>query len=305
MSGIGARPTVLAGSGNRVVALFLDLLLLMLVASAGLLPAPLGQYLWPLLVFLYFATLPLSPLQGTLGKWICRIKLCDGNGTRLTWRASAVRAGATLCWFGLPWLFGPEDIRATPVGDALATGWWLAFALPWAPIEFLPRRQSLFDLLAGSLVVRYGADAESIRNEPLRRPGWLKAVAAVAFCLLAGLMLELAIEQTRFRNLYSRVAYAIEATRELRDKVEAFHEVAQRWPTATELDVPAWTPYRDGGGYRLAAEGRVVVSFSVLPELKGHSIRLVPARPATEGPIAWKCEADAGFNKRYLPHHCR
>lgn len=296
--------TVLAGSGNRVVALLLDVGLLSLVVPTGAVAAPLNSYLFPLLFLLYFTAMPVSPLQGTLGKWVCRIKLCDLSGNRLTWRASAVRAGTTLGWFCLPWLFGAEMLGAQ-TSHALVQAWWLVFALPWAPVEFLPRRQSVFDLLAGSMVVRYQADVPGIRAVPLPSPGRLKMIAVVLFCLTAGTLLSQTIEMYRVRNLFSRIAYAIEETGELRQKVEAFHATERRWPTATDLGVPPATPYPDGGGYRLAANGSIVIFFSVLPELKGRNITLLPV-PATGGsPIVWRCQPDAGLDKRALPHHCR
>jgi hypothetical protein len=70
------------------------------------------------------------------------------------------------------------------------------------------------------------------------------------------------------------------------------------------MGIPDWNPYPDGGGYRLQANGTVVITFSVLPELKGYSITFTP-KPAENGPIDWQCSADAGLDRRYLPSSCR
>ena len=70
MTPAAAQPNVSAGSGNRAAALFLDVLLLLVVVPAAATVVPLGPYLLPLLAFAYFAAMPLSPLQGTLGKWV-------------------------------------------------------------------------------------------------------------------------------------------------------------------------------------------------------------------------------------------
>lgn len=301
-----AQQTIFADVGNRAAALLLDLLLLTFVAAsvAAELPAP--SYTFPLLVFLYFAGMPLSPLQGTPGKWICRIKLCDRLGKRLTWRSSAVRVGATMFWFGAPFVFNDISSFGGLEGASLSAIWWLLFALPWAPAGFLPRRESLFDLLAGSLVVRYGADTESIaRAEPEQKLRILNGVGTVILFLAAGAVLSIAIPAQRDMNRRARVAYAISQTEPLRQKVEVFHEREQRWPTAGELGIPEWTPYRDGGGYRLLADGRILITFTVLPELKGHSITFRPTRAADGKQILWQCSTDAGFKPSYVPASCR
>lgn len=301
-----APPTVFAAAGNRAGALLLDLLLLSFISGsvvqAGL-PFP---YVFPSLVFLYFAGMPLTPLQGTLGKWICRIKLCDRLGRRLSLRASAVRTGATMGWFGLSFLLGNISSIGGVEGAALTALWWLLSALPWAPAGFMPRGESLFDLLAGSLVVRYRADAESIAHaEPAQKPGILNVAGNVLVCLAAGAVLGTIIGAQRDMNRRARVAYAIEQTQSLREMVEAFRVRERRWPTAGELGIAESTPYRDGGGYRLQADGSILISFTVLPELKGLSIVFRPAQTADGRKVQWQCSADAGFKPAYLPPNCR
>jgi uncharacterized RDD family membrane protein YckC len=300
------RQTVFADSGNRTAAFLLDLLLLSIVASSISALELQGRYLSPLLVFLYFAGMPLTPLQGTLGKWIFRIKLCDRQGRRLTWRASALRVGATLCWFGLPLLFGTLGPFGSMDGTSLLAIWWLLFALPWAPAGFLPRRESLFDLLAGSLVVRCRADTASIAAaEPAQQPGIRNTLGTVLSCLVTGAMLSVMMQTQRDMELRSRIAYAMEQTASLRERIAAFHDSERRWPTAEDLGVPEWTPYYDGGGYRLGTDGNVVITFSVLRELKGRSIVFRPL-PAADGKgIRWQCSADAGIKPRHVAANCR
>lgn len=301
-----AQQTIFADIGNRAAALLLDLLLLTFVAASVAADLPAPPYTFLSLVFLYFAGVPLSPLQGTLGKWICRIKLCDRHGARLTWRASAVRVGATMCWFAPPFLVNDVSLFGGLEGASLTAIWWLLFALPWAPAGFLPRRESLFDLLAGSLVVRYGADTESIaRADPAQKLGILNVVGTVLLSLATGAVLSTMIAAQRDMNRRARVAYAIAQTEPLRQKVEAFHDREQRWPTAGELGISEWTPYRDGGGYRLQADGSILITFTVLPELKGHSITFRPTSAAGGKKIHWQCSRDAGFKPGYVPASCR
>lgn len=301
-----AHQTIFAATGNRAAALLLDLLLLAFVSISAADAALSGPFVFLSLGLLYFAGMPLTPLQGTLGKWICRIKLCDRLGRRLTWRSSLVRVAAIMCWCGLPVLFSEISLFGGLEGAALSAIWWLLIALPWAPAAFLPRRESLFDLLAGSLVVRYGADTESIAHaEPAQKPGILNVGGAVFLCLATGAVLGTMIAAQRDMNRRARVEYAFAQTEPLRQKIEAFHDREQRWPMGGELGVPEWTPYPDGGGYRLRADGIILILFTVLPELKGHSLTLRPTRGANGKKIQWQCSADAGFKPGYVPAICR
>lgn len=301
-----AQQAIFADIATRAVALLLDLILLAFVAgsvAAAVLPGP---YIFLSLCLLYFGGMPLSPLQGTLGKWICRIKLCDRLGGRLTWRSSAVRVGATMCWFAPPFLVNEISAFSGVEGATLSASWWLLFALPWAPASFLSRRESLFDLLAGSLVVRYGADTESIaRAEPAQKPGIFNVVGTVLLYLATGAVFSIVTAAYVDMNRRARVAYAIAQTEPLRQKVEAFHDREQRWPTAGELGIPEWTPYPDGGGYRLQADGIILITFTVLPELKGRSITFRPIPAADGKKFRWQCSKDAELKPGYVPAACR
>jgi len=298
--------SVLAGSGNRAVALLLDLMLAGFLLS-GVVTADMnliGPFVVPLFLLVYFSVMPLTRLQGTLGKWICRIKLCDRQGNRLGWRASLVRTLATFGWFAVPYVLD-VILSNTAIRYRVAEVWWLLFLLPWVSIGFMPRQESLFDLLAGSLVVSYKATPKDITSVlPDQKSRVLNGIGMVLLCLFAGFVISTATSTMRAKNLYSRIAYAIGETQVLRMKIGQFHDEKKRWPDAVELGVSGWNPYPDGGGYRLQGDGTVVITFSVLPELKGHSITFVP-KPAGNGQLDWQCHADAGIDRRYLPGRCR
>lgn len=298
-------PTIVfAGSGNRAVATVLDLIVLFLMAAliSGL-PAPANLLLAPL-AFLYLSGMPLTPLGGTLGKWVCRIRLCDRQGRPLGWHAAALRAGATVGWLALPALLGMLARSADlPVARMLADLWWLVFLLPWVSIGFLPRRESLFDLVAGSLVVRAKADAEQIADTatpPVRIFGGL---GTLLLCLGIGAALSIMLSVYQARMLHGRIAYAVNETKSLRTRIEDFRGEKQRWPTAAELGMPDGVPYPDGGSYRVQDSGRIVITFSVLPELKGRSLVFTPT--PEDSALRWTCQADAGLDKSFLPAACR
>ncbi len=301
-----SHATLTAGDGNRAVALLLDVVLLVFLASIVAGPAEsFRRYVLPGLCLVYFAGMPLTPLQGTLGKWVCRIKICDHQGQRLRWRASLLRTTATIAWFSLPLLFGMLTVVSASVKQTLMETWWLLFLVPWMPMGFTACHESVFDLLAGTRVVGYRADPERIASaETTEKRRLLNGIILVVGCLLIGYILSATIRVMNEKSLHGRIAYAIGETLPLRKTIESFHDAENRWPTSEEIGMPAWTPYPDGGSYRLQENGSVVIRFSVLPEFKGHSITFVPQ--LTEGGmIAWQCHADPGMEKRYLPSSCR
>jgi uncharacterized RDD family membrane protein YckC len=300
-------PTPAAGIARRGAALLLDILLLIFVVAVA--QDVIHEFRVPallLVVFLYFAGMPLTPLQGTLGKWICRIKICDRAGRPLTWRASAVRAIAAMCWLWLPLALAQVPFLEGLKSDSLSLIWGMLLPLPWAAAGFLPRRETLFDLLAGSLVVRYRADTESIaRAEPAQTTGILNVAGVTVIVMAFGAAFTTMTDAQNDRNRRSRVGYAIEQTMPLREKIAAFHEREKRWPTPAELSVPDWTPYRDGGGYRLRTDGSILITFSVLPELKGRNIIFSPRQAAGSNEIQWQCSTDPGLKPAYVPAICR
>ena len=299
------QQTVLAGSGNRVAALLLDFILLIFMFGIFSDYSPTTRnFVLPLLTLAYFSVMPLTGLQGTLGKWVCRIKICDRRGNRLAWRASLIRALATISWFALP-IVVDKTLSDVAMRHRLTELWWLLFLLPWFSIGFMPRRESFFDWLAKSIVVRYRATPEDIASvDPVLRRRGLNGFGSAILCLLVGGLLSMAMEVQRVKGMFSRIAYAIGETREIRKQIEQFHDGENRWPTSREISVPEWNPYPDGGGYRLQGNGMVVITFSVLPELKGHSITFAP-KLAGNGQIDWQCSADPGIERRYLPISCR
>ena len=300
-----------AANGNRAVAALLDMVVLVVLlrlSSAAPLP---GQYLIGPIAFLYLVGMPMTPLQGTLGKWVCRIRICDRLGGRLTWRAATLRAGGTVGWFALPALLGIADPPFdSALGRKLVDTWWLLFLVPWISIGFRARRESLFDLLAGSVVVTARAQRESIAQAshlPASGSGrrLLGGLGLLVFCLGFGAVFQSAVNIHQVRNLHSRVAYAVSETVPLRGRIEELNATTHRWPTAVELGLPERIPYPDGGSYRVEDAGRIVIEFSVLPELKGRRLVFTPSLEQKDGSILWQCQADAALEKRWLPVTCR
>ena len=300
-------PDVYATGGQRAAAVLIDLAVLMvlLIMTSGL--PNFGGALPVFIALLYLVGLPLTPLRGTAGKWICRIRLSDPQGGPLHWRAAVLRGGATVAWFTLPAVVSALSDSA---GRAFLDIWLIAFLLPWASIGFRPRRESLFDLLAGSRVVRIRADPQGIAAAETVSPAgtarrWLGGLGLLALCLGLGASAHTMTSVYKSRSMHGRMAYAIGQTLELRTRIEEFHTRTQRWPTGAEMDIPTGVPYRDGGSYRVDGPGRIVITFSVLPELKGRSLVFTPTPAAPGDRYAWACRADEGLDRAYLPAMCR
>jgi uncharacterized RDD family membrane protein YckC len=298
------REPVLADIGNRVIASVLDVLLLIFLMTGLRTVMPAGQpsnlLVWSI-ALAYLCAFPLTPLRGTPGKAVARIRLARLDGRPLDWHRSLVRGGATLGWI---WL-GIELGRLRPeadLGHAITAG-WITFFLAWAVMGLTPRGQSLFDLAAGSMVVRASASPEAVAQYQPLRHSVVEMGSVVVGCALFGLFFENFTRIAYERNLRGRVGYALEATEPLRDKIKAFHLREGRWPSAAELGVADSTSYRDGGYYRLQGDGVVQIGFTVLPELQGRTITLRP-RPLVKG-FDWHCSADVRLAPKYLPGNCR
>lgn len=291
-------------AGNRVFAAGIDLVVLVTVGEwlAGWVPG-LG-YAVPILAFVYLAVLPVTRLWGTLGMLLGGLKVTDRQGGRLGWKSSAIRAGALVAWFSIPWgvvELAQVDARFVRLDEYV----WPVFFLPWAIGGFRRRRESVFDLLAGAVVSIRGASPEAIAtpSRPGPRQMFLAAIS-VGLCLALGVLLTTVQQVGRTRDHEARVDYAMQQVAPVRAAVEDFYARNHRWPSAQEIGVAEWNPYPAGGGYRLLGNGVVEITFSVVPGLKGHRISLTPESSADQS-MAWKCGTDADFEPRYLPHDCR
>ncbi len=155
-----AATVVYGGFWRRTFGLLVDELLLffpnaILRVRLGL-DAPGGDSDWSrpiewwalgasvLLAVLYHAVLASSPFEGTLGQRALDLRVCDGDGRRLTLARALARGVAY-------WL------------SALTCGLGLLLML-WTP-----RRQTLHDLICGTLVVR-GAPPDRRETAGASRP---------------------------------------------------------------------------------------------------------------------------------------
>ena len=301
----------LAGARWRLLAALLDgLLLLLVLTTVNLaLESDVSVRRTLLVVSLCgFLLTPLIPWQGTPGQRLCRIKVTDLYGQRLTVPATVFRAALFCGWFILPWLLLQVGQQLPGVGSTLMQGWWVLAALPWVPIGFSARQQSWFDRATGSLVLARKADlqGEFAPNELATR-WWQRLRSGLPVLLMCATLPLPGLYLVKFKQWTEarvRVRYAVEQTHTLREAVNVFYADKGRWPSPVELPTAPWHPYPAGGGYRLDPDGRITISFAVAPDLKGHSITLIP-QPDAERRILWSCNTDVALIRGVLPQSCR
>ena len=130
-------------------------------------------------------------------------------------------------------------------------------------------------------------------------------MGTLLLCLAAGAIFQTMLDMVTVRTLRARTTYAVQETRPLRAQIEEFQLEKHRWPTPADLGTSASIAYPDGGHYRLEPEGKIVIQFSVKPELKDRRLIFTPVFIPKDGRFNWECKADDQLDKRFLPSACR
>jgi len=202
----GAQGSVYAGFGRRLVALILDAILLNIALAilytpldaalfAGVTPTS-DQYpgqvgihllLSTLVNFLYSAGLMSSAAQATLGQMALGIKTVDRAGNRLSFLRAAARHLAT-------WITA------------------FTFGIGYLVMAWSGRRQTLHDMIAGTLVVRRDTPAGVVPGEVAAGGGGIAiAIGAIGLLLLTSLMVVVVLLTMggQIKNVFSNVTEAL------------------------------------------------------------------------------------------------
>ena len=116
--------------------------------------------------------------------------------------------------------------------------------------------------------------------------------------------MSVAIETSKQKNMYARMAYAMTETLDTRQRAQSWFEATGDWPkTEAELGRPLRHNYPAGGYYALEDNGVIRIQFEVRPELRNGSILLVPE--IDNGELTWQCRSEGDIARRYLPSSCR
>ena len=264
------------------------------------------------IVVLYFGFAWASPLGATPIQFLWGIKVVAYDGQPLRrWRALvrgalvvAITAGAFTAFRVMqePYMGIPAAVSMTLFFVAALT----------------PRRQAAHDFLVRSLVVyrrqlRQPETLASLRDGNYKGPTQPRSVFHLRFddllldtatLAVPLIILAVVLPVHHDKNLQARVSYALSETRAVKQAVQEFYIENDQLPNdAAALGEVEHLDYPDGGFYQLEANGRVLIHFTVKPELKKGSLLLTP-EPGDDK-IVWTCSAHGAIDQRYLPTSCR
>ncbi|MGI9270318.1 MAG: RDD family protein [Woeseiaceae bacterium] len=251
-------------------------------------------------LFVYFAVSWLGPLRATPTQFLFGMRVISETGDKLCIARALLRSAllvalieATLAVFRPPLEWYVQILGL------------LAYASLILAI-FNRRRQAAHDLLLRSLVVNRKAAMQWRYDAPpeLTRPPIISMIGNITFLALPIFVLSTfgGVEYTK--NLRSRVAYAYQETRDLRNAVELHHLEFESFPASNaELKTGERTHYPEGGYYELEADGVIRVRFTVLDDLKNGSLTFSP-QESEEG-IKWRCDREGELQPKFMPAFCR
>jgi uncharacterized RDD family membrane protein YckC/Tfp pilus assembly major pilin PilA len=300
------------GFWRRFAALVLDSLVIflpvvLLAVLVDIFAPRLGESDWPinlvsmLASWLYFALTQSSPAQASPGQRALNLKVTDLMGNRISFARASGRYFASLL-----------------SGLTLFIGYLLNL--------FTARRQTLHDLIAGTVVYRSEVNllAPADTPPPSGLKGWQVALVVIG-CMIpvCGMLAAIAIPAYADYTTRARVDQGINGMAEYKAAIEKAAADGVSWADISLEtlegvdDLPA-PPFEDlvvdGGMIQLTFGG------SGLDSLDGEVLALTPA-VSREGEVSWICgysppppgfaavQSDYGeytsIERKYLPPNCR
>jgi uncharacterized RDD family membrane protein YckC len=319
-----AAQPVYAGFWIRVGAYLIDsfitgigagILMFVVAATAGV-DADGGMFLVLLYVvtpWLYAALLESSARQATVGKMAVGIKVTGLDGRRIGFGRATGRYFA----------------------EILSS---LSLGVGYAMVAFTKRRQSLHDLIAGTLVVRKEADPNQVVSAPPAQvmPGWAIVLIVLA-CMVPtfGILAAIAIPAYQDYTIRSQVVEGLVLASDVKAGVIEFAVQSGRWPADLEeagiaADVASAVADSRYVGDIQVADGTIHIEYGGDANLRIEG-QVLSLRPfiTEDGEVVWQCgnsndprngmaileledgsTLEAGENytsldDKFLPHACR
>ena len=215
-------PTVFASFWIRVGATLIDnvivigsLLLLVFVSALSVLLPPL-MFLLLVLVWiasfvgpwLYAALFESSAMQATPGKKAIGLKVTDLQGNRISFGRATGRYFAE-------WITG------------------MTFLVGYVMVAFTQKRQSLHDMIAGTVVVAANTEPAEVAAAPPAKPmsPWgIAGIFLLAFVPIFGIIAAIAIPAYQDYTVRSQVTEGMVIANDLQNEVTLFVEENGRWP---------------------------------------------------------------------------
>ena len=288
---VAEGPTVFASFWIRVGATLIDnvivmgsLLLLVLVSVLSALLPPL-MFLLLVLVWiasfvgpwLYTALFESSAMQATPGKKAIGLKVTDLQGNRISFGRATGRYFAE-------WITG------------------MTFLVGYVMVAFTQKRQSLHDMIAGTVVVAAGTEPVAVAAAPPAKPmsPWgIAGIFLLALVPIFGILAAIAIPAYQDYTVRAQVTEGMVIASDFKNEVALFAGENRRWPTD-----PADAGLDEDAGQRAddaryleaidLSNGTITLTYGkeANPQIQGKRLSFRPY--VTEGnDVLWLCGRDA------------
>jgi uncharacterized RDD family membrane protein YckC/Tfp pilus assembly major pilin PilA len=199
------------------IAGFIAMFLLGLVLGVFAGASPVGSgvslfMVWLLFPWLYAALFECGPRQATLGKQAVNLKVTDLQGNRISFGRATGRYFA-------------EWINSLTLG------------IGYVMTAFTAKRQSLHDMIAGTVVVRADLEPSVIAGAPPagRRPAWqIVLIVLAAMIPLVGILAAIAIPAYQDYTIRTQVSEGLVLASELKAAVAEHAALTGDWPADLE-----------------------------------------------------------------------
>ena len=280
-------PSVFANFWIRVGASLIDgviiigsMLLLMFVAMLSALMPPL-MFLLLILIWiasivgpwLYSALFESSAMQATPGKKAIGLKVTDLQGNRISFGRATGRYFAE-------WITG------------------MTFLVGYVMVAFTQKRQSLHDMIAGTVVVAAATEPAAVASAPPAKPmsPWgIAGIFLLAFVPIFGILAAIAIPAYRDYTVRAQVMEGLVIAQDFKDEVALFVGENNRWPVDLADAALAEDAERRVDGSRYLedldiANGTITLTFGKSAD-EGAQRKRLSLRPYVndDGEVLWLC----------------
>jgi uncharacterized RDD family membrane protein YckC len=280
-------PTVFASFWIRVGAALIDsviiagsMLLLVFVAALAALMPPLMVLLMALVwiasivgPWLYTALFESSAMQATPGKKAIGLKVTDLQGNRISFGRATGRHFAE-------WITG------------------MTFFVGYVMVAFTQKRQSLHDMIAGTVVVACSAEPAQVASAPPAKPmsPWgIAGIFLLAFVPIFGILAAIAIPAYHDFTIRAQVMEGIVIAEDFKEGVTLFVLDNDRWPAdLADAALEADAERRVGSARYLESldisNGTITLTFGKTADERMQRKRL-SMRPYVnaDGEVLWLC----------------
>lgn len=262
--------------GGSLMLLWFVLLFSIMVPTLALVVFPLYWIVSVIGPWLYTALFEASAMQATPGKKAIGIKVTDLQGNRISFGRATGRYFAE-------WITG------------------MTFLVGYVMVAFTQKRQSLHDMIAGTVVVASTAEPPQVAAAPAAKPmsGWgiagIFLIALIPIFMIIGILAAIAIPAYQDYTVRAQVTEGMVIANEFKNEVALFAGENRRWPTD-----PADAGLDEDAGQRAddarfleaidISNGTITLTYGkqANPQIQGKRLSFRPY--VTEGnDVLWLC----------------